>query len=115
MRNLVGVLLATIVTLAVVAAQSFPDTVDGHVAAAKVSRCTKQVARSVRVHSGRARPRANFLSLRIEHLHGGWIKHKCILYARDAGSLRQWRNTSSQNPPVKKSKTTVKCYSPAFC
>jgi metallo-beta-lactamase class B len=37
MRNLVGVLLATIVTLAVVAAQSFPDTVDGHVAAAKAA------------------------------------------------------------------------------
>ena len=41
MRNLVGVLLATIVTLAVVAAQSFPDTVDGHVAAAKAAAGTE--------------------------------------------------------------------------
>jgi len=37
MRHLVGVLLATTVTLAVAAAQSFPDTVDGHVAAAKAA------------------------------------------------------------------------------
>jgi metallo-beta-lactamase class B len=41
MRHLVGVLLATIVTLAVVAAQSFPDTVDGHVAAAKAAAGTE--------------------------------------------------------------------------
>lgn len=37
MRNLVGVLLAVAVTITVVVAQSFPDTVDGHVAAAKAA------------------------------------------------------------------------------
>ncbi len=37
MRNLVGVLLAAIVTMVVAGAQSFPDTVDGHIAAAKAA------------------------------------------------------------------------------
>lgn len=37
MRNLAGVLLAVCVAVAVVAAQTYPDTVEGHVAAAKAA------------------------------------------------------------------------------
>src|SRR6187549_72816 len=37
MRNLFGVVLAVVVVVAVAAAQSVPDTIDGHVAAAKAA------------------------------------------------------------------------------
>jgi metallo-beta-lactamase class B len=37
MRNLAAVVLAAIITLTVIAAQSVPDTIDGHVAAAKAA------------------------------------------------------------------------------
>ncbi|MEP6783136.1 MAG: MBL fold metallo-hydrolase [Acidobacteriota bacterium] len=37
MRHLAGLVLAAIVTVTVIAAQSFPDTIDGHIAAAKAA------------------------------------------------------------------------------